>query len=458
MSNLITAVFTNSNYYPLVVELDEKLFDNYFISVWQTAELVGETERHLVPYTAIRKDDFRAFRSWARPAYQRGIQIVEMLPSSRDDLVSMSINEGGVVARVAGQADAAAAYDMNKLKMAQRYGSIASSSLQKMIRERDLTNGIDVAAEKFGEGSSSRSRQVFRDLAEVDKSGTSQGYTVGATASGSAYGRARAALAYSKRREYLDAAITAAGRGDNFAKWVVRKSDVRSDLAKQGGKKLVAAAHNGFPNGDQPFHMLVKIPRAAVREDWNGRNYIFFNSTYIATRKVSSWRTFGFPGLILKLPLAAMNPHWWNDIEEGLVGTQFPFMWDVKQESEQTALLKEPNFLGGEIWLDDTDKIKHSEILEMLAAEDAFVRITREAQSGDLSRVMTDIQKESQQFGPETRKEIRARVKELDDQVRSELNAESVTNRIATLEKQVAEMKARLKEPASTNATPSATP
>ena len=48
------------------------------------------------------------------------IEIVELLPASRDDLVSMSINEGGVVAQVAAQAEAMGAYDFNSIKMMSR--------------------------------------------------------------------------------------------------------------------------------------------------------------------------------------------------------------------------------------------------------------------------------------------------------------------------------------------------
>lgn len=454
LARVVDDTFTNANYYPLVAELDEHLFDAHYASLWNIAEMVEETERHVVPYSAIQKEDYRTFRSWARPAYQRGIQIVEMLPGSRDDLVSMSINEGGVVARLAAQGDASAAYDMNNLKMAQRYASMTGKSLDKLLKEREQqkTNGLGTLTEKFSEASSTRNREVYRDLAEIGKSATSQGYSLGATAQGSAYGRAKSALAYARRREYLDAAITAAGRGDNFAKWVVRKSDLRSDLAKQGGKKLVAAAHNGFPNGDQPFHLLVKIPRGAVKEDWNGRKYVFFNSTYIATKKVSAWRTAGFPGLALKAPLVAINPHWWSDIEEGIVGTQFPFMWDVKERVQQPLLLREPNFLGGEVWLDDTDKVKHSEILEMLAAEDTFVRVTREAQSQDLGRVMTEIEKESTQFGKEVRDKMSDRMQKMDEA----FGANSPTNRIQRLEEEVKALKERLaptNAPASTTTT-----
>jgi hypothetical protein len=146
-----------------------------------------------------------------------------------------------------------------------------------------------------------------------------------------------------------------------------------------------------------------------------------------------------------------MNPHWWNDIEEGLVGTQFPFMWDVKQETEQSALLREPNFLGGEIWLDDTDKIKHSEILDMLAAEDAFIRVTREAQTGDLTRVMNELKEEEKKFAPTVRQDMRERMRQMEADIQGEANA--LTNRIEQLEKEVREMKERLKEPAGTNTT-----
>lgn len=455
LSKAVNDVFTNEANFALVAELDEKLFDFFYQSLWEMATLIEQTERHVVPYSAIRKEDFRTFRSWARPAYQRGIQIVQMLPASRDDLVSMSINEGGVMAKFAAQGGASAAYDLNNLKMAQRYASSAGSSIEKLLesRRQAATNDITALTENLDEQSSGQRRQVFRDLSEIGKSLSSQGFSLGATGSGSAYARARAAMAYSRRREYLDAAITAAGRGDNFAKWVVRKSDLRSEKAKEFGKKLVAAAHNGFPNGDQPFHLLVKIPRNATKQDWNGRSYIHFNSTYVATKRVSAWRTAGFPGVLAKLPLLAVNPHWWSDVEEGLVGTQFPFMWDVRVKNDQMTLLREPNFLGGEIWLDDTDKIKYSEIQEMLTAEDTFIRLTREAQSGDLNRVMSEVEKESGEFGDEIRNNMKERMQKMDAAFSEAEQQPSLTNRIHKLEQDLLDLKSRLNPPPASSTT-----
>ncbi len=445
MTNAVKSIFTEPENIALVYELDEHLFDNYYASVWKIAEMIEETERHAVPYKSIQKEDFRTFRSWARPSYQKGIQIVDMLPASRDDLVAMSINEGGVVARLAGQAEGSAAYDLNYAKMAERFGQSATSRLnRKLLTERQITtNAIGSLRDDFGEDSSRNRREIFRDMAELGKTFSSQGYSLGATADGSAYARARAAMSYSHRREYLDAAITAAGRGDNFAKWVVRHSDFRSDLAKSGGKKLVAAAHNGFPNGDQPFHMLVKIPNDAIKQDWKQRNYIYFQSTYVATKQISFWRTAGLPGLIAKTPFAAFNPYWWNDIEKSIVGTHYPFVWDVRTEREQTRLLQEPSFLGGEIWLDDTDKIKHSEVLEMVQAEDAFIRVTKDMQKSELSTVMADIGKESETFSKAVRTDMKEHSGSLLKDFSDAENEPTLTNRIHRLEQELNDLKSR---------------
>lgn len=457
LSNAVHQCFFETNYVPLVKELDETLFDNHYRTLLQMLSMIEETERHAVPYPQIHHGDYSTFRSWGRPTFQKGIQIVEMLPESRDDLVSMSINEGGVVAKIAGQAEGSAAYDMNELKMASRVASSSASQLQKMLSSRqDATNsGLGTLQEQLGQNSSSGSQQIFKDLSQLGKSAGSQGYSLGATANGSVYARARAALAYSRRREYLDAAITSAGRGDNFAKWVVRTSDIRSELAAGSGKKNVAAAHNGFPNGDQPFHLLVKVPRRATHSDWDGRNYVLFNSTYVATSRISVWKTTGFAGLIAKAPFALFNPNWWTQIEEGLVGTQYPFMWNVRTESEQKQLLRTPNLLGGTIWLDDTDKIKYSDILEKIDAEDNFIRMTREAQTSDLNTVMNDVKKESGEFEAQVRKGMADRMQASEKAISDAQNSTSLSNRIHQLEANVNNLRSSLK-PTSTN-TPSAT-
>ncbi len=445
LSNAVQKLFNEVEYQPLIRELDERLLDHHYKPLWETLAMIEETERHAVPYEQIEHGDYTRFRSWGRPKFQKGIQIAEMLPASRDDLVSMSVNEGGVIARLAGQADGSAAYDLNQAKMAQQYTSSASSQLNKLLssRQTDLTNGLNTLSQALDETSSSRRQQVFHDLSQFGQSLTSEGYSLGATASGSVYGRARAALAYSRHREYLDAAITAAGRGDNFAKWVVRTSDLRSDLAAGAGKKLAAASHSGFPNGDQPFYLLVKVPRRAMQADWYGRQYIHFNSTYIATSRVSVWKEVGFAGLLAKAPLAILNPRWWTQIEEGLVGTQYPFMWDVHNEEKQNEMLRVPNTLGGSIWLDDTDKIKYSEIQERLAAEDNFIRLTREAQSRDLGTVMTEVQKESGQFRDEVRKQMSDRVKSMQKAQSEAEQSAGITNRIDKLESDIKELKSK---------------
>ena len=240
------------------------------------------------------------------------------------------------------------------------------------------------------------------------------GIPLGASGRGSVYARARSALAYSRRREYLDAAITAAGRGDNFAKWVVRKSDFRSDLAQGKGNTLVAAAHSGYPNGDQPFHMLVKIPHSSTQRDWSGKPYILFNSSYVATKRVDSMKKYGNFAPIAKGLSSLWNYSYWYKLEETAVGTVFPFKWDITgmtilldaNGAEQTELLREPNILGGRIPLDDTDKIKYSEISTMIQAEGNFIKVTRQAQLTDIDGVMGNLKNEDGDF----RKKIRTAV------------------------------------------------
>jgi hypothetical protein len=445
LSNAVHELFNDSKNLPLANELSDKLLGEHYKSLWEMLAMIEETERHAVPYEQITLRDYSTFRFWGRPKFQRGIQIVEMLPESRDDLVSMSINEGGVVAQLAGEADGSAAYDLNEAKMAQRYANIIGTQLGKSLsgRQQDLTNGLGTLKQSLEETASDRRQQTVRDLSQLNQSLSSQGYSLGATANGSVYARAKAALAYSRRREYLDAAITSAGRGDNYAKWVVRTSDLRSDLAKGQGKKLVAASHNGFPNGDQPFYLLIKIPHRSVKQDWYGRKYIYFNSTYIATSRESAWKQAGFPGLLVKAPLALINPHWWTEIEEGLVGTQFPFMWDVRSQSQQADLLHTPNVLGGAIWLDDTDKVRYSEIQDQLSAEDNFIRLTREAQSRDLGNVMNDIQKESGQFNDQVRKQMSDRVKSMQKAYTEAEQATGISNRLNQIESELNALKQR---------------
>ena len=84
----------------------------------------------------------------------------------------------------------------------------------------------------------------------------------------------------------------------------------------------------------------------------------------------------------------------------------FPFQWDADNNSEQRTLLKESNLLGGRLDLDDTDKIKYSEVRTLLRAEAEFIKRTREAQSADLGRVMSEITDEEKAFRDGIRKEL----------------------------------------------------
>jgi len=375
----------------MVDQIAGGLVDAYYVDLFRSMNAMAEVGRHPVPFDRITAENYQNFRRWGKLRNQEGIQIVEMLPASRDDLVSMAISEGGVVAKAAAQAEGAAAYDVNKMQMAMRTFDTLRSQSSK------VTDPKDAAASALAEfGGSTQKKEQYSALRQGGDLG---GYSLGAAANGSVYARARAAMAYSRRREYLNAAITAAGRGDNFAKWVVRKSDLRSGFATpSSSRRLTAAAHTGFPNGDQPFHLLVKVPRSATFTDWSGKRHILFNSAYAATRKTSLWKMAGGIGLIAKTPFALINPHWWSSIEEDMVATCFPFKWDVKCSTEQAELMATPNVLAGTIWLDEMDKIRHSEVVAMLEAEDNFIRQTREAQSREIGIALENLEQETKSF------------------------------------------------------------
>lgn len=408
-----------------VVTSDQKLMDTLsknllnalYAPLWDALGRLEKIERQPVAYDRLRRPDFERFRHWSKPKVQPGIQIIDLLPTSRDDLVSMSINEGGVVAKIAAQADASAAYDVNKLRMATEFVD-KSLNLLSSLEEKEESEETTAIGE-IGQAISKKQRiedaERMSEASQLRDDLSSFGYNLGARAQGSIYARAKAAMAYSKRREYLDAAITASGRGDNFAKWVVRKSDLRSELAGEN-ENLVAAAHNGFPNGDQPFHILVKIPHGAAQIDWDGKPYILFNSAYSATGRTSWYKKVGFPGLIAKAPLAVINPAWWSSVEESLLATTYPFKWDVQNSDEQVDLIRIPNTLGGRLYLDDTDKVKFSAIRSLIEAEGAFIKATRSAQSGELNNLMGVIEQENQGF----RSGVRERLKEERDFLRGQ--------------------------------------
>ncbi len=387
------------------------LYRPYFDSL----DRLNKIERQPIPFEFITQQDFERFGYRNKPYLQRGIQIVDMLPASRDDLVSMSVNEGGMVAKIAAQAEGAAAYDLNMFQTAlrnieaQSLGSQKSSSFSENLTPDEALKSLS----SLREGAS---QQKLIDLSSLKQAAGMSGYALGASAKGSVYARAQSAFAYARRREYLDAAITAAGRGDNFAKWVIRQSDLRSSQAGTDAKKLVAAAHNGQPNGDQPFHLLVKVPRTATHMDWDGRNYIFFNSSYTATGRKSFWRTAGWLGVLGKVPITIINHNWWSDIEKNTVSSVFPFTWNVKKgdsEGKLRDLVKNPSILGVKIHLDDTDKIRYSEVSGLLDAEANFIQLARLAQVQDLNRVMGEIQNESGTFRSSVINTLTNRVQEV---------------------------------------------
>ncbi|MEW6158889.1 MAG: hypothetical protein AB1813_15805 [Verrucomicrobiota bacterium] len=380
-------------------QLSAHLLEALYRPLFSALDSLNRIERQEVPFQSITLADYERFRLRSKPQLQRGIQIVDLLPASRDDLVGMAINEGGVVAKIAAQAEGAAAYDLNQLQTVLRNAEILRGALNKdsLLTEQTPQLTPQELLQQFSTGQGVSRGQSLTDFSQLNQGAGLSGYTLGAAAKGSVYARAQSALAYSRRREYLDAAITAAGRGDSFAKWVIRKSDLRSELAKTDGKKLVAAAHSGQPNGDQPFHMLVKVPRSSLHTAWDGKNYIFFSSTYSATGRQSFWKTCGIIGAILKAPFTVVNHNAWHKLEEHTVSAVYPFTWNVQRgdpDSKVRELVQKPNILGGRIQLDDTDKIRYSEVQGLLNAEAEFIQLTRSAQLADVNRVMGEIKTE----------------------------------------------------------------
>ena len=430
-------------------QLSANLLDQLYQPLFDSLARLTKLERHPIPYKYIERQDFDNFMHWSKPREQKNILIVEMLPASRDDLVSMSVNEGGVAAKIAGKADAAASYDVNKLATFRKTMEHLKQELNKSAGsdKADQITTLEDLSKNFNERQKMAKNEKFEELLNMTQSGRMEGYSLGASAKGSIYARAKAAYAYSRRREYLDAAITAAGKGDNFAKWVVRKSDIRSSLAKSGASnKLVAAAHNGYPNGDQPFNLLVKIPHKAVHTDWDGSQYILFNSSYVATKRFSWWKEIGTLGFAAQLPMYLINWHMPQRIEESVVGTVFPFKWNIHQKEDQPNLLREPNILGGAIILDDTDKIKYSEVTALIEAENNFINTTRQVQNGEVSQVLNDIGAESGEFRNQINKAIKANIESLQSTQDAQRKAEQTAEKKVSLQSQIDNLENRLKE------------
>ncbi len=399
----------------LMDQLRDNLFDHLYGSFLNTIAKLEKIERKQVEFTDITKPEFEKFRNLSKPKVQKNIQIIDMLPASRDDLVSMSVNEGGVIAKIAAKGEAAAAYDLNKLQMLFRNMELLNQAQGKELTGTSARQGegIGTLTESVSQIAAQGKENKFKELSELSRAGESLGYSVGASGRGSVYARAKAAYAYSRKREYLDAAITAAGRGDNFAKWVVRKSDLRSNLAQGVGNTLVAAAHTGYPNGDQPFHLLIKIPWSSHQYDWDGIPYILFNSSYAATKRTSWLKRYGNLTPVVKGVFSIWNYTYWHKVEESAIGTVYPFMWNVDKSEEQKTLLQTPNILGGRIQLDDTDKIKYSEIATMVQAEENFISVTRQAQLTDINTVMDSLPKEAEDFRSKVREQLNKELKDL---------------------------------------------
>lgn len=137
------------------------------------------------------------------------------------------------------------------------------------------------------------------------------------------------------------------------------------------------------------------------------------------------------------------NPHWYGKVEESAVGTVYPFKWNVKDNAGQVKLLREPNILGGRIVIDDTDKIKYSEVSTLIEAEANFIKLTRQAQSGDLGIVMEDIKEESGEFRNKVREQIKADsdlIRELQANDRSTEEIQALKDEMNQLREQVKEI------------------
>lgn len=401
------------------------LLPNLYRDLWDSLGYLAETLRRPVAYSDLVQQNYESFLHWGQPHVQRGIQIVEMLPASRDDLVGLSISEGGVTAKAAAAAEGAAAYDANQVKMASQYLNLlaetARKSQSKTQSTRDLADDANNTTGTAQDDTSTNS-SFLDDLQSLTSKTQSESASLGGAARGSVYARAKAAMSFAKRGEYLDAAITAAGRGDNFAKWVVRKSDSRGQFATPDGESAVAAAHNGYPNGGQPFHLLVKVPHDATFSDWtnSNRRYVLFNSAYGARARRGMYTDWGWLGALAKGLTYVIHPPWVDSIEEKDVGTKFPFLFDATNHDQQLILMRTENALGARVLLDDSHKIKYSKIRKLIDAEAGFIKTVREAQSGDLSRIIGEIQDESGNMLQETRTHIDESLKNARDRMSQE--------------------------------------
>lgn len=449
----------------LMDQLSGELLDVLYAPLFDALWTLSQTEHHPIQRDKLKRTAYDRFLDRASPKIQTGIQIVDMLPSSRDDLVSMSINEGGVVAQLAGQAEGAAIYDISALATLERAlsstgGSFSGSEAAAFAENPGSTE------EGLTSRSNSRSLNDAQDILAADHFRRElQRRSLAGSASGTAdlYARARSAYSFARRREYLDAAITAAGRGDSAARWVIRESDTRSSLTSGDRRKNLAAAHTGQPNGDQPFHLLVKVPHDAIQTDWQGNRYLLFNSNYSAVTRKKTGRNLGTLRFLAQPLVWLLHQDAWKNLESDVMVSSFPFRWDSTDDA--TEMVRTPNFLGGRIHLDDTDKIRHSEVLALIDAESAFIRTTRSLQLTDIERVRGEISTEHEAFQTEVQAAITrrvesqeaARARELEasrlDEVKTELEA-----RLAEIEKELEELQNPTPPPGGDPVDPGSTP
>ena len=92
-----------------------------------------------------------------------------------------------------------------------------------------------------------------------------------------------------------------------------------------------------------------------------------------------------------------------------------------------------PNNLGGRLYLDETDKVKYSEVRTLVEAEGAFIKATRSAQSSRLNELMKEIETEAAEFRGKTRETIKTRIQEDREYRNQEREKNKTTERIQEL-------------------------
>ena len=162
-------------------QLSTHLLDHLYRPLFQSLGRLGEIRRRPVDFKSIAIENYQEFRHFNKPKVQTGIQIVDLLPASRDDLVSMSVNEGGVIAKVAAKAEGAAAYDMNKLQMIVRNIELLKQTLDGSQSSESVQEAedLDSLSEAISERTQRAKVRKFEELSDLSESGKAVGYSPG---------------------------------------------------------------------------------------------------------------------------------------------------------------------------------------------------------------------------------------------------------------------------------------